>query len=47
MTMLKLSLLYHTILKCYFKFLCKSIKYYFNKQGFSLLLSIFKLSVAP
>ena len=47
MTMLKLSLLYHIILKCYFKFLCKSIKYYFNKQGFSLLLSIFKLSIAP
>ena len=38
--MLKLSLLYHIILKCHFKFLCKSIKYYFNKQGFLQLLSI-------
>ena len=40
--LLKLSLLYPVILKYYFKFLCKSIKCYFNKQDFPQLLSIFK-----
>ena len=32
---------HHLILKCHFKFYCKSIKYNFNKQGFPLFFKHF------